>query len=217
MLISNEDKKEFNYTEIYEKAKNNNLAKFIFTAKYLKQRNVWSNTLELFFNDLGTLDSLFDAFKMLIELQNGEANYKNLDEILDYFEGKEIYRFLDNVHKNMYFDIVFNQITYPMHYNGKLNWRCDYVAKHNRMFMDLTFFDECRYIYEWLPAMHQIKSAFLNKSWQYVFRFALDGLVKSRKKYNNELFFQGTVVSAQEEFGVTEIKPRHTIGGNKHG
>ena len=217
LLISNEDKKEFNYTEIYKKAKNNNLAKFIFTAKYLKQRDVWSNTLELFFNDLGTLDSLFDAFKMLIELQNGEANYKNLDEILDYFEGKEIYQFLDNVHKNMYFDIVFNQITYPMHYNGKLNWKCDYVAKHNRMFMDLTFFDECRYIYEWLPAMHQIKSAFLNKSWQYVFRFALDGLVKSRKKYNNELFFQGAVVSAQEEFGVTEIKPRHTIGGNKHG
>ena len=65
--------------------------------------------------------------------------------------------------------------------------------------------------------MHQIKSAFLNKSWQYVFRFALDGLVKSRKKYNNELFFQGTVVSEQEEFGITEIKPRHTIGGNKHG
>ena len=81
------------------------------------------------------------------------------------------------------------------------------------MYMDLTVFDECRYIYEWLPAMHQIKSAFLNKSWQYVFRFALDGLVKSRKDYNNELFFQGTVISEREkQFSTAKIKSREKIG-----
>ena len=101
-----------------------------------------------------------------------------------------------------------------MHYNIRPNYRCDYVAKHNHMFMDMTIFDECRYIYEWLPAMHQIQSAFLNKSWQYVFRFALDGLVKSRKEYNNELFFQGAVISDREEkFGVPKISERQKIGG----
>lgn len=164
---------------------------------------------------IGSLNDLFNSFKMLIDIQTGEVEYKNLNGIIDYFEGKEIYRFLDNVHKNMYFDIVFNQITYPTHYNGKQNLRCDYIAKHNHMFMDLTVFDECRYIYEWLPAMHQIKSAFKNKSWQYVFRFALDGLVKSRIRYNNELFFQGSVISEQEDgFKVTCIEPRKKIGGN---
>lgn len=211
----NKKNNEFDYIDSYDKASNNNLAKFVFTAKYLKEQNVWNRVFELFFNEIGSLNDLFNSFKMLIDIQTGEVEYKNLNGIIDYFEGKEIYRFLDNVHKNMYFDIVFNQITYPTHYNGKQNLRCDYIAKHNHMFMDLTVFDECRYIYEWLPAMHQIKSAFKNKSWQYVFRFALDGLVKPRIRYNNELFFQGSVISEQEDgFKVTCIEPRKKIGGN---
>lgn len=63
------------------------------------------------------------------------------------------------------------------------------------MFTDVMVYDECRYIYEWLPTFHQIVSAFKNVSWQYVFRFALDGLVKMRQNYNNEFFFQGSIVS----------------------
>lgn len=147
-------------------------------------------------------------------MQQGKINIDNsLKEITDYFESGQIYKFLDTVHKNMFFDIVLNQLIYPMHYNNKINYRYDYTAKHNHMFVDLTVFDECRYIYEWLPAMHQIKSAFANKSWQYVFRFALDGLVKSRKNYNNELFFQGTVISEREkQFSTAKIKSREKIG-----
>lgn len=58
------------------------------------------------------------------------------------------------------------------------------------MFTDVSIYDECRYIYEWLPGLHQIISSFRDKSWQYVFRFALDGLVKMRQSYNNEFFFK---------------------------
>lgn len=58
------------------------------------------------------------------------------------------------------------------------------------MYTDVTIYDECRYIYEWLPGLHQIESSFENISWQYVFRFALDGLVKMRQNYNNEFFFR---------------------------
>ena len=43
--------------------------------------------------------------------------------------------------------------------------------------------------------IHQIVKAFSNKSWQYTFRFGLDGLVKQRINYNNEFFFQGSVIS----------------------
>lgn len=63
------------------------------------------------------------------------------------------------------------------------------------MFTDVSVYDECRYIYDWLPAVDQIEKAFLDRSYQYVFRFAIDGLVKTRQLYNNEFFFQGSVVS----------------------
>lgn len=203
-----------NYSSLFNQAKNNNLAKMVFSAKFLQDNDVHLKIFDLFFNEIGSLDDLFYCFKVLIKMQQGTVNIDNsLKEITDYFEGGQIYKFLDTVHKNMFFDIVLNQLTYPMHYNNKNNYRYDYIAKHNHMFMDLTVFDECRYIYEWLPAMHQIKSAFLNKSWQYVFRFALDGLVKSRKNYNNELFFQGTVISDREKnFSTAKIKSREKIG-----
>ena len=81
-----------------------------------------------------------------------------------------------------------------MHYNAEAIRRYSYVAKQKEMYMDITVLDECRYIYEWLPAVHQVQSAFNNRSWQYVFRFALDGLVKNRFNYNNEFFFQGSVI-----------------------
>ena len=82
------------------------------------------------------------------------------------------------------------------------------------MFMDAMIFDECRYIYEWLPAIHQIKNAFQNLSWQYVFRFAVDGLVKQRFNYNNEFFFQGSVISKEiDGFKEKCIKEREYIGG----
>lgn len=50
-------------------------------------------------------------------------------------------------------------------------------------------------IYDWIPSVNQLQQAFSNLSWQYTFRFGLDGLVKQRINYNNEFFFQGSVIS----------------------
>ena len=81
---------------------------------------------------------------------------------------------------------------------------------------DLIPFDECRYLYDWLPTIDQMKNAFSNKSWQYVFRFALDGLVKKRLNYNNEFFFQGTVIGQKNPgFEADIIKDREEIYGGE--
>ena len=103
-----------------------------------------------------------------------------------------------SLNKMLFFDSVMNQLSYPMHYCTESAIRLTYKAKQTRMFTDLIVFDECRYIYDWLPAIHQVPNAFSNPSWQYTFRFALDGLVKQRMNYNNEFFFQGSVVNKNE-------------------
>lgn len=201
------------YEDYFYKAKNNSLAKFFLTVKYVIENKYHNNTLDKFLNELGGLDLLYDSFAFIIKMQNSKMiNDDNLNKTLEYFESDEIYQFLDKVHKNMFWDIVVNQLTYPMHYNNKLNFRYEYIAKQNTMMMDVTCFDTCRYIYEWLPAIHQIKSAFLNKSWQYVFRFALDGLAKSRMQYNKEIFYQGSVTREdQEESCGKQMKERERI------
>lgn len=204
---------EKEYERLFKESKNNALAKFFITAKFLTDSGYRNDALGRFLNEIGGIDLLYDSFKFIIEMQNTEVmEDKSLNEVINYFESSKIYQFLDRVHKNMFWDITVNQLTYPMHYNNRLNYRYKYVARQNTMMMDVTCFDQCRYIYEWLPAIHQLKSAFMNKSWQYVFRFALDGLVKSRMQYNKEIFYQGSVIQEEpEEIEFREMKERIKI------
>lgn len=197
------------YSDLFRASSHNPIAQFAFTTQYIFSNNYKNKALKRFLNELGGMEALCNSFGLMIKMQNAEIKDDPvLKENIEYFESGSIYQFLDKVHKNMFWDIIINQLTYPMHYNNRANYRYEYIAKKNTMLMDVTCFDECRYIYEWLPAIHQIKSAFQNKSWQYVFRFALDGLVKSRIQHNKELFYQGSVINEeQEEFSrVTMIE-----------
>lgn len=158
--------------------------------------------------------TLLQSFQKLYEIREQciDVN-KKLEENLKFFETSDkIYQFLDKPTKKLFLDSVINQLSCPMHYCTDKIERLSYVAKNTRMFMDLIPFDECRYIYDWLPAIDQMKNAFSNKSWQYVFRFALDGLVKKRIKYNDEFFFQGTVITQKNpKFEAAIIKEREKI------
>lgn len=139
---------------------------------------------------LGCLKFLYDMKQNRIELAKG------VSQALEFYSNsKYMYQFLDKANKNLFFDTVINQLAYPMHYVAGQSRRYTYVAKTQRMFTDLILFDECRYIYDWIPSVNQLQQAFSNLSWQYTFRFGLDGLVKQRINYNNEFFFQGSVIS----------------------
>lgn len=127
---------------------------------------------------------------------SSDAAPEVLGNVIEYFDSSpELYQFLDKPNRVLFFDSVISQLSYPMHYAADKATRLTYKAKEKRMFTDLLLFDECRYIYDWIPAIHQIPKAFSNPSWQYTFRFGLDGLIKQRINYNNEFFFQSSVVS----------------------
>lgn len=177
----------------------NSLAKYFAVTSYLKQKKALTPKTKSLINELQGIDvypnDIYQSFFALNNLKtNGFKLNDDIQEIRNYFETNNIYQFLDKPHSNLFFDLIINQIAYPMHYNSEAIRRYSYIAKQKEMFMDITVLDECRYVYEWLPAVHQIKSAFNNPSWQYIFRFALDGLVKNRFHYNNEFFFQGSVI-----------------------
>lgn len=125
----------------------------------------------------------------------GEDIQPSLNNVITFFEDRNcMYQFLDKPSKTLFYDLVINQLSYPMHAVCDCIRRYTYIAKQKRMYTDMIVFDECRYLYDWLPAIDQIPDAFSNVSWQYTFRFALDGLIKQRLNYNNEFFFQGSVV-----------------------
>lgn len=191
--------------------RDNSLAKYFLTVDLLQKRNLLGEKSKLLLKEIGNFEELIKGLKLVVLLKQGKLKLNDdVDEIKRYFEGSEkIYQFLDKPHSNLLFDVLINQLAYPLHYNVPQNIRYEYIAKSTYMYTDVTVYDECRYIYEWLPAMHQIISAFDNISWQYIFRFALDGLVKMRQKYNNEFFFSGSIVSnSLKEFESKELFER---------
>jgi len=195
-------------------SKGNSLARYFFTVNYLLEKRILGEKSQCFLKEIGEFNDLIKGLKIIILLRNGKIELKDdVEKIKDFFETKgNVYQFLDKPHSNLFFDIILNQLSYPLHNNVLHNARYQYVAKSNLMFTDVSIYDECRYIYEWLPGLHQIISSFRDKSWQYVFRFALDGLVKMRQSYNNEFFFQGAIISNSiDEFSSKKLKERVQI------
>ena len=143
------------------------------------------------------IEKFLPSLKKVNDIKTDTVNLpEELKEVIHFFDkSKKLYQFLDKPNRVLFIDSVINQLSYPMHYVADKSLRLSYTAKTKQMFTDLILFDECRYIYDWIPAIHQIVKAFSNKSWQYTFRFGLDGLVKQRINYNNEFFFQGSVIS----------------------
>lgn len=201
--------------------KNNSLYKFFYLAKIINSStipNFNNRRIKTFIKEFsGTEDlklDVFDSFRTLSNLKTDNSLVSfEIKLIQEYFDDSNgIYQFLDKPNSNLLFDLIVNQFAFPLHYNSETLKRYKYKAKKTEMFMDVIVLDECRYIYEWLPTIHQIKNAFLNLSWQYVFRFALDGLVKQRINYNNEFFFQGSVVPKDSgELKSKVVKDRITI------
>lgn len=181
----------------------NTLCKFFSANAFLKQQGASFSGIERV-NKLSTELSgnaqhfdLLSSLRKIYEIRVNTADLRpELQEAIDFLDKNNgLYQFLDKPNRVMFLDSVINQLSYPMHYVSDKSTRLTYVAKEKRMFTDLLLFDECRYIYDWLPAIHQIPKSFSNPSWQYTFRFGLDGLIKQRINYNNEFFFQGSVIS----------------------
>ena len=185
--------------EYFEMAKGNSLARYFIMIDMYNKKGLLGEKSKCFLGELTDYDGLIKGVKITLLLRSGNITLKDdVRNIKSYFD-KNLYRFLDKPHSNLFFDVIINQLAYPMHSNEKCNFRYSYTAKTTKMYTDVTVYDECRYIYEWLPGLHQIVSSFENLSWQYVFRFALDGLIKMRQNYNNEFFFQGSIVSSSVE------------------
>lgn len=200
--------------ELLNFSRGNSIARYFFTVNCLLKKSSLGEKTRCFLGEIGNYDDLLNGLKIIVFLRNGKIKLKDdVEKIKNFFETEgNVYQFLDKPHSNLFFDIVLNQLSYPMHNNVLHNMRYQYTAKVNHMFTDVTVYDECRYIYEWLPGLHQIISSFKDKSWQYVFRFALDGLVKMRQNYNNEFFFQGSIVpNFIEEFSSKKLPDRIRI------
>lgn len=207
--------RKYSNVEWINMAAGNSLARFFFYCDGIKSHTKGTK-LELLLAEMGDLTSIVKGFEFVIGLHSGKNEARDdIGDIREYFEnGSKIYQFLDKPHSNLIFDAIINQLIYPLHFNPENNVRYFYKAKTREMYTDVSVYDECRYIYEWMPGVHQMKSAFENCSWQYIFRFCIDGLIRTRMGLNNEFFYQGSVVQHDDgEFEKSQLCERINTRG----
>ncbi|WP_316741277.1 hypothetical protein [Pedobacter antarcticus] len=106
-------------------------------------------------------------------------------------------------------DLLVRQLSIPYHYNIDASRRWVYQAKETPMFQDIFVFDECRYLYDWMPTIDMFENSVTVLERQLILRFILDGLSKHRFYYNSE-FLGGTAVVSNNVpgFEVRELTPR---------
>jgi hypothetical protein len=105
-----------------------------------------------------------------------------------------LYQFCDYPSLWLAFDAVTGQLSYPTHYVVDRVRRWSYRAKATDMFLDALVFDECRYLYEWLPTVDLLAEGLDDIRQQLCYRFALDGLGKHLHWYHQNSCFAGTTV-----------------------
>lgn len=192
---------------------------------------VWG--LSNFLIEKDSFNQLFNRFKNQISIDSNEKKLLEKIELVCYFITERLqndlhsdklekirkswkitdkYIFCDVFMFHQLKDILIGQLTSPYFYNVDYTKRWTYKAKKTEMFMDLITYDECRYVFDWMPTLDMFEEGVEDWNRQLSLRFAMDSITKQRRWYNEE-FFNGTAVIDQgaKTFEAKELKKRKSI------
>jgi hypothetical protein len=159
--------------------------------------------------DAMTATLAYDVLRMARISQTSESGSlftPALSEVMEEFGYiRQMPVFCDVPTEVLAFYPILSQYMLPSIYNTELTRRYSYVArgKKTRMFLDIIPFDNCRYVFDWLPTPHLVGGSFAFLSQQLVYRYVLDALAKNCMRYNTEYLLGANVVGVNED-GFTE-------------
>ncbi|MEO9484385.1 MAG: hypothetical protein ABJG47_13090 [Ekhidna sp.] len=176
-----------------------------FFEKFKNQISIDSNAQNL-------LDSIELVSYFITERGEEGLHSDKLDVIRERWNSFEKYTFCDVFMFHQLKDILVGQLTSPYFYNVDYTKRWLYKAKATEMYMDLVTYDECRYVFDWMPTLDMLEEGVEDWNRQLSLRFAMDSIAKQRRWYNNEFFF-GTAVVDQDTktFEAKELRRRKLI------
>lgn len=179
-------------------------------SKFIKQ---------LFYNQLepkSIKDSLVSFYMLTQFYDNSGFNYKDLYtdtfiRALYNFNSHNLIQGCDVPNASMGFSLITGQYSYPMHYNLRETKRWQYKAKQTNMYTDMIVFDECRYMYEWMPTLDLFSESLVSlPKYAIILQIMMDALFKHSHKYNKEYFDYSTFIAFGEDdyFNPIDISPR---------
>jgi hypothetical protein len=111
--------------------------------------------------------------------------------------------------KNLLVELLYGLYGFPYIAHAGKNLSLKYKAKDTVMFSNVFIFDQCRYLYDYLPSPDLWSSFFENEADQIIIRGCIDGIRRNHLALNSSLFKWGFIEGIYgEQFGAADLVER---------
>ncbi|MBB6240524.1 hypothetical protein HDC90_005202 [Pedobacter sp. AK013] len=146
------------------------------------------------------------GFKTFIHNICGEKLKTTLSK-LDFFD-RHMPLTCDIPMKNLLVELLIGLYGHPYVAHAGKNLSLKYKAKETWMYSDVFVFDQCRYLYDFLPTLDLWESFFENFANQTIIRGCIDEIRRNHLYLNSSLFKWGFVECVDEEFSCADLPER---------
>jgi hypothetical protein len=129
---------------------------------------------------------------------------------LDFFD-RDFRITCDIPMKNLIVELLFGLYGYPYIANVNKNLALKYKAKETWMYSNVFVFDQCRYLYDFLPSVDLFRSFFERIENQVIIRGCIDGIHRNHLEINSDLFKWGLIEGINKEFNGATLSGRINI------
>jgi len=127
---------------------------------------------------------------------------------LDFFD-RNMHIACDIPMKNLFVELLVGLYGHPYIAHAGKSLSLKYKAKETWMYSDVFIFDQCRYLYDFLPTLDLWQSFFQNWTKQVIVRGCIDGIRRNHLHLNTELFKWGFIEGVYgNEFGQANLADR---------
>jgi hypothetical protein len=113
--------------------------------------------------------------------------------------------------KNLLVELLYGIYGYPHIAHAGKTLSLKYRAKETTMYSNVFVFDQCRYLYDYLPTPDLWGSFFENYAHQTIIRGCIDGICRNHIDLNSSLFLWGFIEGICDKFGAAELGRREDL------
>lgn len=145
------------------------------------------------------------------QLKYYSDNLKKLHTLWD-IQAKTRYFFCDDFLFHQGLELLVRQLMVPYHFNLEKTKRWTYKAKETQMFCDLILYDECRYLYDWIPTLDMFTENLSDLDMEISLRFILDAISKHNRYFSMDVYFGTSVIgTSTHNFEAKQLSKRIVI------
>jgi len=142
-------------------------------------------------------------------------NLKKTLKNLDFFD-RDMHIACDIPMKNLFIEFLIGLYAHPYIAHAGKNMSLKYMAKETWMYSDVFVFDQCRYLYDFLPTLDLWDSFFQNRANQIIVRGCIDGIRRNHLQLNGSLLKWGFIEGVYgTEFKHANLASRINLNKNK--